>query len=234
MKTDSEQSMECNLGRRVLITGGARGIGTAIRERLEKAGFDVMAPSRSELELTSAPSVEDFLQRIKGLTVDVLINNAGVNHPLPVVEVTPAIWEEAVMVNIAAALRLIQAFAPGMSDRGYGRILNISSIFGSVTKEGRSVYSITKAGLDALTRSAAVEFGPQGILVNSLAPGYVETDLTHRNNSQEQVETLCRTIPLRRLAQPSEIAEIASFLVSENNTFITGQTIIADGGFTCL
>jgi len=218
----------------VFLTGGARGIGAAIHQELNRCGHRIIAPSRDELDLASGDSVEAYLASLCDTHVDILINNAGVNNPRSIPEISNDSWMNAMQVNLGSALRLIQFFAPGMAERGYGRVLNTSSIFGSVTKGGRAVYSMTKAGLDALTRTAAVEFGPKGVLVNSLAPGYVETDLTRQNNTLAAIETIVSTIPLRRMAQPGELAKIAAFLVSEDNTYITGQTIVADGGFTCL
>jgi 3-oxoacyl-[acyl-carrier protein] reductase len=133
-------------------------------------------------------------------------------------------------VNLSSVLSLTQHYGPEMSRRNWGRILNISSIFGVVTKEKRAAYSMTKAALNSLTRTSAIEFGPGGVLVNSLAPGFVDTELTRQNNSEAQIEAITTTIPLRRMAQPSEIASVAQFLVSEENSYLSGQTIIVDGG----
>lgn len=110
----------------------------------------------------------------------------------------------------------------------------MTSIFAIVTKERRAAYSMTKAALAALTRSSAVEFGPHGVIVNALAPGFVDTELTRRNNTPDQIDLIAKTIPLRRLASPAELAEIAAFLVSDANSYMTGQTVVVDGGFTCL
>jgi 3-oxoacyl-[acyl-carrier protein] reductase len=120
-----------------------------------------------------------------------------------------------------------------MKRNNYGRIVNISSVWSKVTKPGRLVYSMTKSGLNALTRSLAVELAESNILVNSVAPGYVNTELTKQNNTPAEIEKIKETIPLRRLAEPEEIAETVAFLVSSRNTYITGQVIIADGGYTC-
>lgn len=220
--------------RTVLLTGGSRGIGAAIREELTQRGYRVVAPSRAELDLSSNESLLSYLAAHDSLDVDVLINNAAVNTPQKIEESTIQAWDLACQTNLRAAFELIKSFAPRMAERGFGRILNISSILAVVTKPGRAVYSMTKAGLDALTRSAALEFGSRGVLVNSLAPGYVDTDLTRANNTPEDIARILKTIPLGRMAQPTELAKVAAFLVSEENTYITGQTILADGGFTCL
>ena len=220
--------------RTVLITGGSRGIGAAIREELTQRGYRVVAPSRTELDLSSNESLRSYLAANDSLQFDVLINNAAVNTPQKIEESTVQAWDLACQTNLRAAFELIKSFAPRMAEKGFGRVLNISSILAVVTKPGRAVYSMTKAGLDALTRTAAVEFGSRGVLINSLAPGYVDTDLTRANNTPEDIACVLKAIPLGRMAQPAELARVAAFLVSEENTYITGQTIVADGGFTCL
>ena len=222
-----------NNHRTVFLTGGARGIGAAILEELVTAGYTVISPSREELDLASKDSVEAYLRDHSDIAVDVLINNAGMNVPEKISEISWDNWNKTLQTNLSSAVRLIQFLAPGMSDRGYGRILNTSSILGLVTKEGRAAYSMTKAALNALTRSAALEFGAGGVLVNSLAPGYVDTELTRKNNSPEALASIIRSIPLGRMADPKELARVAGFLVSEQNTYLTGQTIVVDGGFTC-
>jgi len=222
-----------NNHRTVFLTGGARGIGAAIREELVTAGYTVISPSREELDLASKDSVEAYVRDHSDIAVDVLINNAGMNVPEKISEISWDNWNKTLQTNLSSAVRLIQFLAPGMSARGYGRILNTSSILGLVTKEGRAAYSMTKAALNALTRSAALEFGAGGVLVNSLAPGYVDTELTRKNNSPEALTSIIRSIPLGRMADPKELARVAGFLVSEQNTYLTGQTIVVDGGFTC-
>jgi 3-oxoacyl-[acyl-carrier protein] reductase len=185
------------------------------------------------MDLEQSQSIEAYLEAQSDKQIDILINNAGVNFLKTIEAVDTATWSRMVQINVTSALRLVQTFAPGMRERGWGRILNISSIFGSVTKESRVAYSMTKAALDALTRSAAVEFGPGGVLVNSVAPGYVDTELTRQNNTAAALAAIKEAIPLRRLAQAAELARVATFLVSEENTYLTGQTIVVDGGFTC-
>jgi 3-oxoacyl-[acyl-carrier protein] reductase len=217
----------------VFLTGGARGIGAAIRQDLVTAGYAVISPSKEELDLASKDSVEAYLRKYSDLAVDVLINNAGMNVPEKISKISWDTWSKTLQTNLTSAVRLIQCLAPGMSSRGYGRILNTSSILGIVTKEGRAAYSMTKAALNALTRSAALEFGAGGVLVNSLAPGYVDTELTRKNNSPEELASIIRSIPLGRMADPQELAKVAGFLVSDQNTYLTGQTIVVDGGFTC-
>ncbi len=221
------------ISRTILITGGARGIGAAISAVLTEKGHRIIAPARAELDLSDPESVKNWLAENSNLPIDILINNAGINVLAGISEITADSWQLMLQTNLTSALKLIQTFAPGMEKNQWGRILNISTIFSLVTKERRAAYSMTKAALNALTRSAAVEYGPAGILVNSLAPGYVDTALTRQNNSPEAIAAITNTIPLRRMAQPEELARTAAFLVSEENSYLTGQTIVVDGGFTC-
>jgi len=183
------------------------------------------------LDLGDPASVARFAQAQEG-RVDVLVNNAGINFLKAIPELDAATWEQMQQVNLAAPLRLIQWVTPFMRAQKWGRILNVSSMFSLVTKERRCAYSMTKAALNALTRSAAVELGPDGILVNALCPGYVDTEMTRRNNSPADLEKITQAIPLRRLALPDELARVAGFLCSEENQYVTGQAVVADGGFT--
>ena len=219
--------------RTALITGGARGIGAAIAAEFSGKGFDVLTPARAELDLSSRESVEAFLAGGPELPVDVLVNNAGINFLKALPELDTATWDTMLQVNVTSPLRLIQAFAPGMQSRKWGRILNVSSIFGIVTKERRAAYSMTKSALNAMTRSAAVELGPAGVLVNALCPGYVETALTRQNNTPDEIRAIEASIPLQRMAESHELARVAYFLCSEENSYLTGQAIVVDGGFTC-
>jgi NAD(P)-dependent dehydrogenase (short-subunit alcohol dehydrogenase family) len=222
-----------NPKRKAFVTGGSRGIGAAIARELGRQGFEIWSPSRAELDLGDPSSIARFVEAQPG-RVDVLVNNAGINDLKTIHQLDAATWDQMQQVNLAAPLRLIQWVTPFMRGQKWGRILNVSSVFSLVTKEKRCAYSMTKAALNALTRSAAVEFGPDGILVNSLCPGYVETEMTRRNNSPSDLEKIKAAIPMRRLALPEELARVAGFLCSEENNYLTGQAIVADGGFTCL
>jgi NAD(P)-dependent dehydrogenase (short-subunit alcohol dehydrogenase family) len=219
--------------RTVLVTGGARGIGAAIAKEFLDHGHDVLTPRRAELDLASAASVEEFIRSATDRPVDVLINNAGINVLKSIGDLDSTAWQEMLQVNLTSPVRLTQAFLPGMQSRGWGRIVCVSSIFSLVTKPKRVAYSMTKAALNAFVRSVAVESGPGGVLANSLCPGYVETALTRQNNSPEEIAAMVKAIPAQRLAQPEELARVAYFLGSDENTYISGQAIVADGGFLC-
>jgi 3-oxoacyl-[acyl-carrier protein] reductase len=140
---------------------------------------------------------------------------------------------ETLQVNLLAPMQLIKGVANQMMARRFGRIVNISSIWSVVSKKRRLTYSASKAALNGMTRALAIELAPHNILINAVAPGYVNTELTRQNNSEQDINVIKETIPLQRLAEPNEIAETVFFLCSERNTYITGQVITVDGGFTC-
>ena len=220
-------------GRTALVTGASRGIGAAIADRLRQGGARVLTPSRGDLDLSSDASTDDYLTRLVE-PVDILINNAGINIAAGVLDVVDRNIRDTIQTNLVAPLHLIRGLAFGMAERRYGRILNISSIWSVVSRRQRLTYTVSKSALDGLTRAIAVELAAFGILVNSIAPGYVDTEMTRRNNTPEEMNDIRAKIPLGRLADPPDIAEVAAFLCSAKNAYITGQTIIVDGGYTCL
>jgi 3-oxoacyl-[acyl-carrier protein] reductase len=164
------------------------------------------------------------------MKADVLINNAAENRVRTIEELSAEDWQRIHTVNLTAPFLLLQHAAKHMAANGWGRVVNISSIYSLVSRVGRASYTSSKSGLNGLTFAAALEYGPAGILVNAVCPGFVDTDLTRQNNTPAQIEALRQQIPLRRLATPDEIASAVFFLASEQNTYITGQTIVIDGG----
>jgi 3-oxoacyl-[acyl-carrier protein] reductase len=215
-----------------LVTGASRGIGLAIANRLNKNGVKVLTPPRGELDLLSNASIDAYTNSMKE-DIDILINNAGINLLSALPELSDSNVIDTFQVNLVAPLRLTRRFAPPMIQRRYGRIVNVSSIWSMISKFARVSYSISKSGINGMTRALAVELAPHNVLVNAVAPGYVNTELTRQNNTDEQLEAIRNTIPVKRLAEPDEIAEVVAFLCSERNTYITGQVILVDGGFTC-
>jgi 3-oxoacyl-[acyl-carrier protein] reductase len=213
-----------------LVTGGARGIGSAIACAFRAQGAVVITPSHAELDLASRSSMDAYLATLVS-PVDILVNNAGINVLADLEEINRETWDKMIQVDLTAPLEITQRLASGMKRRGWGRILNISSIFSLVTRERRGAYSAVKSGLNGLTRTMALELAPCGILVNALCPGYVETELTRANNSDEELLEIVRTIPLGRLATPADLAKVAVFLCSDDNAYVTGQTIVVDGGY---
>jgi 3-oxoacyl-[acyl-carrier protein] reductase len=219
-------------GRIALVTGASRGIGLAIAELLETHGASVLTPGRMQMDLADNESIDRYCAELTS-PVDILVNNAGINPLASAQEFTDADLEMTLQINLAAPMRLIRKLSPGMAGRGYGRIVNISSIWSGVAKKRRFVYTTTKAGINGMTRAVAVELAGSGVLVNAVAPGFVNTELTRMNNSDDDLREIAGTIPAGRLAEPREIAELVAFLCSEKNSYLTGQTIFVDGGFTC-
>ena len=218
--------------RTVLITGGGRGIGAGIVRALAADGWAVLAPPRSDLDLASPGSIAGYLTALTE-PVDGLVLNAGINAPAPLGELTMAQWQEIQGVNLSSAFALVSALAPGMAARGFGRIVGISSAYATRAREGRGAYAASKAGLEALVRTVAVEFASSGVLANCVAPGFVDTELTRRNNPPEAITQLLERVPIGRLATVDEIGRAVAFLVSPSNTYVTGQTLVVDGGFAC-
>lgn len=219
------------MNKTVLITGASRGIGKSCAELFSAHGFRVLVPSRQELDLLSPKSIKDYISSLNQ-PIDVLINNAGVNPLAHVGEIDFENAHQLIDTNFWAPVILTDLLAPKMKERGYGRIVNVSSIWSGVTKAGRSMYASSKAAINAFTRTAAVEYASSNVLINAVAPGYVNTELTKINNTPEQIEVIKSNLPINRLAEPSEIAELIYFLASEKNSFVTGQTIFADGGYS--
>lgn len=220
-------------GRRTaLVTGGSRGIGEAVVSTLLREGWRVLAPARSQMDLESTDSIRLWCEKHASEPIDALVNNAGINELRGVDELDDAAWQRMQQINLHAPLMLMRALLPGMMSRGWGRVVNIASIWAHVAKERRAGYSATKAGLIGMTRVAALEAASRSVLVNAVSPGFTETELTRKNNSAADLDEIASRIPVRRLARPGEIAEVVSWLVSERNTYITGQCICVDGGYT--
>ena len=215
-----------------LVTGASRGIGKSIRESLLNEQIEVISPSRNELDLSSSESINNFLTDLS-TPIDILVNNAGILKVGKCNEISSADFQEVFQVNVIAPFVIMSKLSHYMKENKYGRIINVSSIWSKISREGRSIYSASKTAVDSLTRSFALELSPYNILVNSIAPGYVNTELIQKNNSQDELDSIKNSIPLKRFAEPSEIANLVTFLCSEKNSYITGQVIIIDGGYTC-
>jgi len=214
--------------KRALITGASSGIGQAIANRFIQHGYNVLSPTHQELDLSSVDSINKY---VKGLEVDILINNAAENIVCPISDLSIDNWRHTLDVNLTAPLMLIRHLSDYMMCSRWGRIVNISSCYSLITKRGRVSYSASKAGINSLTRTAALEYAEYNILVNAVCLGFCDTEMTKQNNSPKQIDVICNQIPLHRLGTPQEIAEFVYFIGSEQNTYITGQTLIIDGGF---
>lgn len=163
---------------------------------------------------------------------DILVNNAGINAIGAFHLIDPAEFDRIQSVNVRAPFLLCRAVLPSMKTRKWGRIVNVSSIFGVISKEFRASYSASKFALDGMTTALAVEVAADGVLANCVSPGFVGTDLTRSILGQPGIDAMVERIPIRRLAMPEEIAALVAWLVSRENTYVTGQNVVIDGGFT--
>lgn len=215
----------------VLITGGSRGIGDACVDLFKSLGANVVAPTREEFDLSVEFRIED---RAKDLgKFDILILNAAVNNIKNFEDFNQSDLMNVLQVNSLANLILVKENLNYMKKKNWGRIVYLSSLFENRAKAGRVTYSMSKALNGAAVRNLALELGNYGILTNSVAPGFVLTDLTKKNNDSIQIDNIKKSIPVGRLAEPIEVARVCMFLASKLNTYINGQTIVIDGGYSC-
>ena len=184
-------------------------------------------------DLSKDKSVKQFLNKVETIDkVDVLVNNAGVNKIGSIEEIEKEHWDFINNVNLRGPFLLTKVISDKMKKQGQGRIINISSVFGVVSKSKRASYSATKWGLIGLTKAVALDLAPFNILVNAVSPGFIDTDLTRQILGDKGMEKIKDEIPKLRFGKVEEIAKVVLFLASDHNTYITGQNIIVDGGFT--
>lgn len=216
----------------VLITGASKGIGKAIAKIYSTNGYNVECPTHEELDLSNPNSIKRYVEKMKDFPLDSIVNNAGINEITELENASDEQINSMYTVDLIGPTLLLRGAIPRLKKSNSGRIVNIGSIWAVVSKTGRSLYSASKNGLHGITNALAIELAPNNILVNTVCPGFTLTDLTRKNNTSEQIEQICKNIPLNRMANPDEIAKIVYFLGSTENTYITGQKITVDGGFT--
>jgi NAD(P)-dependent dehydrogenase (short-subunit alcohol dehydrogenase family) len=231
-------------GKTALVTGGTRGIGAAIARRLVSDGAQVWITGVAQrtdicgamnywaVDLSNRLAVDIFTVEVEQVGFDILINNAGINTNNPFSAIQTGDYDSIQEVNVRSVFRLCQAVLPAMRRRQWGRIVNIASIFSVISKEHRATYSASKFALDGLTTGLAAEVAAEGILANCVSPGFIDTDLTRKNLGEAGIRELVAKVPMRRLGQPDEVAALVAWLAGPENTFISGQNIVIDGGFT--
>jgi len=218
--------------RRALVTGASRGIGQAVATALTADDWLILEPPRQDLDLGSTEAISEYLDRLPD-PIDGIVLNAGVNDPAPIDTMTRDTWLAIQQVNLTSSVQLVQHLVPIMARRGFGRVVMISSLYADRARPGRAAYAASKAGLESLARSITVEFAMHGVMANAVAPGFVDTELTRRNNPPETLAALLDRVPVGRLGAAEEVAEVVRFLMSPRNTYVTGQTIVVDGGYSC-
>ena len=229
-----------------LITGASRGIGNSIALHLKNEGYRVLGTATSSagvskleeegieglvLDLNSAESKEKFWEQVekKEIQISVLVNNAGITRDNIVLRMSEDEWLDIINVNLNSAFYLSKKVLKMMLKLKWGRIVNITSTSASSGNKGQSNYSAAKAGVEAFTKSLAREVGSRNITINSIAPGFIDTDMTQQSDGVNTDE-LIKEIPLGRFGKPDEVAHLASFLCSEEASYITGQIIHINGG----
>jgi NAD(P)-dependent dehydrogenase (short-subunit alcohol dehydrogenase family) len=243
-------------GRVALVTGGSKGLGKAMARGFAEAGADIAISSRHEQELRPAleeilsgtgrrgvyvvadMSRRDEVNRLAAAAlermgrIDILINNAGTNTPQPIDEIKDADWDRVMEINLHSVMVLTRALVPQMKARRWGRIIHISSIMAFVSNPGRNTYSAAKAALVGFARASALDLGAYGITVNCIAPGPFLTDLPGRILSAEEKDRFAKMTALNRWGDPSELVGPALLLASDAGSYITGETLVVDGGYT--
>ncbi|WP_444939322.1 3-oxoacyl-ACP reductase FabG [Microbulbifer sp. JMSA002] len=239
-------------GKVALVTGASRGIGAAIADMLGSQGAVVIGTATSAggaekisarfaeqgfngagmvLDVTSAESIAGLLDEVKNdfAAPTILVNNAGITKDNLLMRMKDDEWDSVIETNLSAVYRMTKACLRDMTRARWGRIINISSVVGSMGNAGQSNYAATKAGVAGFARSLAAEIGSRGITVNTVAPGFIDTDMT-KVLPEAQREALLGKIPLGRLGQPEEIASVVAFLASDAGAYVTGETIHVNGG----
>ena len=237
-----------------IITGASRGIGKGIAEKFAEQGCNIAFTFLSSVEKAKAFETElasKYGVKVKGYqsdaadfkaadqlvtdvvaefgTVDVLVNNAGITRDTLLMRMSDDEWFDVINTNLSAVFRLSKGVLRGMMKARWGRIINISSVVGAMGNPGQSNYAATKAGVAGFAHSLAAEVGSRGITVNTVAPGFIDTDMT-KVLPEEQKQILLSRIPLGRLGAPEEIAAVVAFLASDAGGYITGETIHVNGG----
>jgi NAD(P)-dependent dehydrogenase (short-subunit alcohol dehydrogenase family) len=241
-------------GRVAIVTGGGRGLGRAFALALAEAGSDVALAARSigdiervatEVEelgrralaaptdVTDAAAVERLVERVLSElgNLDILVNNSGITHSAPLLETSPEEWDRVVATNLRGCFLCMRAAGRHFADRRAGKVINVASNFAFMGVPNFASYCASKAAIVNLTRAAAIEWAGVGVQVNALAPGYVETDMNAAARSDEELNAkILRQIPTRRMARPEELGPLVVYLASTASDFMTGETLVFDGG----
>jgi len=235
-------------GRVALVTGGTRGIGAAVSASLLHAGYRVVACYRADDETaerfakTSGARILRFdvtdhqacvqatgsVEREVG-PIDILINNAGITSDGMLHKMTPERWDEVIRGNLTSVFNMCRAVVPGMRERGFGRIVNLSSVNGRSGRFGQTNYAASKAGLIGFTKSLALENAARGITVNAVCPGYIATDMLN-DMPPDVLANVVKEIPVGRLGAPADVARVAAFLAADEAGYITGASFDVNGG----
>jgi len=237
----------------VLITGSTRGIGKETAKLFLQRGAKVIITGTSQepneelvselsalgtifyepADFISGSGINDFISRLDNYDrIDVCVNNAGINLLNTIENITDDDYKKVLSVNLDAPVKISRYLAKRMKDQKYGRIVNVASIWSVITRPARSVYTMTKNAIVGLTQTMGIELASYGVMVNSISPGFTLTELTKTTNTKDQLDQISKNIPINRLADPTEMGYVILFLGSKENSYMTGQNIVVDGGYT--
>lgn len=217
--------------KKILILGGTGGIGQGIAEKLKSKNALLFCTGSKDLDLSYQESIDSFFDR-NGIDFDIVIHSAGYNIPCLFKDSPFEDISKSLDINLNGFLYAVKKIVPYWKEKQRGSIVIISSLYGFLGRKGRVPYVVAKHGLLGAVKSLAIELADMGVIVNAVSPGYIETKMTRRNLSESEILHIKNGIPLKRLGTPQDIGEVVKFLVSERNTYITGQNIIVDGGYS--
>jgi len=229
-------------GKKILVTGYSSGIGNCLIKKYLSLGAKVYSTSTKlefkkknlivlKCNFLNQHSQDIFFKKIENITFDVVVNNAGINIIDEIYNIKDQDIEKIIRINLTIPAQIIKLTSRRMIKRRKGKIINISSIFGSISKSKRASYSSSKSGLIGLTKASALDLAKYNILVNSVSPGFIDTKLTKKILGKNLMKKIKNQIPLKKIAKPDEIIPYIIFLSSDNNNYITGQNCVIDGGF---
>ena len=229
-------------GKKILVTGYSSGIGNCLIKKYLSLGAKVYSTSTKlefkkknlivlKCNFLNQHSQDIFFKKIENITFDVVVNNAGINIIDEIYNIKDQDIEKIIRINLTIPAQIIKFTSRRMIKRRKGKIINISSIFGSISKSKRASYSSSKSGLIGLTKASALDLAKYNILVNSVSPGFIDTKLTRKILGKNLMKKMKNQIPLKKIAKPDEIIPYIIFLSSDNNNYITGQNCVIDGGF---
>lgn len=215
---------------KVFLTGGNGNIGSAIKEKFLARGDVVVAPSSRELDLADQAAIDRYFAE-HGTEFDVVVHCAGYNPIAALEELFLEEFDKAQNINVAALLSIVKNVLPYFKKQQKGYVVGIASLYASTARSDRAAYVSSKHALCGLLKTMAIELGCYNVLCNSVSPGYVDTQMFRARNTPVKISEIEAKIPLGRLALPADIAEIVGYLCSENNSYLTGQDVVVDGGF---
>lgn len=216
--------------KKLFLTGGDGGIGSAIKRKFLENGYEVVAPDLHELDLSDLARVGEYFKRIPA-EFDVIVHCAGYNRPLDISDISEQEYSKTQNINLSSFVKIVQHNIPYFKKAGGGHVLGIASLYGEISREKRLSYAVSKHGLIGAVQTMALELGSYRVCCNTLSPGFVDTPLTRKNLTPENIAVISAKIPMGGLTTPREIANTAFFLCSSENSAISGQNIIVDGGY---